>query len=118
MHSETVFILAYSVALLVAAAGLHRLGKVNRNPSSNRAAVNPDRAGAGSGQRSENPGWPHDESARLHSVMGLTAVAATIVLLFVEAVRHHRPIELVAIGAVAVVAIATLVRLANTLLDL
>jgi hypothetical protein len=46
-------------------------------------------------------------------VIGLTAVAAAIVLLVAEAIRHHHPIELLALGALSVVALATIRLLTN-----
>jgi hypothetical protein len=113
MHAETAFVLVYSAVLLAAAAGLHLLGKITRYPSRSRSSLNRDGADDGAEQRSGNPRWPHDESSRLHTVIGLTAVAAAIVLLVVEAIRHHRPIELLALGAVCVLALAKIRLLAN-----
>jgi hypothetical protein len=46
-------------------------------------------------------------------VIGLTAVAAAIVLLVVETIRHHSPVELLALGAVGIVALLTIRLLVN-----
>ena len=41
-------------------------------------------------------------------MIGLTAIAAAVVLLVVEAIRDHRPMELLALRAFCVVALATI----------
>lgn len=42
--------------------------------------------------------WPHSEAGRFHRVIALMLVALALLILVVEAARHHRPVELGVLG--------------------
>jgi hypothetical protein len=41
--------------------------------------------------------WPHSEAGRFHRAIALLLVAVSLLVLLVELVRHHAPLELAAI---------------------
>lgn len=56
--------------------------------------------------RSLDP-WPHSEAGRFHRTIAVLLVALAALILLLEVVRNHRPMELVALcGALAVVTLA------------
>src|SRR6516162_8914186 len=55
MHAETAFVVVYSAVLLAVAAGLHRLGKIVRNPANRRASLNHNRVDDDADRQPGNP---------------------------------------------------------------
>ena len=50
--------------------------------------------------------WPHSEAGRFHRAISLMLVSLALMIVAVEATRHHDPNELVALGAVLVPGVA------------
>ncbi|HEY6835668.1 MAG TPA: hypothetical protein VI142_04275 [Gaiellaceae bacterium] len=42
--------------------------------------------------------WPHSEAGRFHRAIALLLVAVSGLVIVVELVRHHRPVELAALA--------------------
>jgi hypothetical protein len=123
---EAVFLLAYANLLLLAALGLHRLGRVNPSPWRSRALAghrrrHPEVASAelpaalGAAANGWPPTWPHAEQPRLHSGIALVAATAALVLTIAGACRHHQPLELALLTLTGAAACAVLVRLVRAL---
>jgi len=127
---EAVFLLAYANLLLVAALGLHRLGRVNPSPWRSRALAghrrqHPEMASGelspglgpevGAAANGGPPTWPHVEQPRLHSGIAVVAVTAALVLTIAGACRHHQHVELALLTLTGAAACAVLVRLVRAL---
>jgi len=51
--------------------------------------------------------WPHSEAGRFHRVIALVMVALSVLIVIVEAARHHRPLEAaLLVGLLVVLALA------------
>ena len=86
--------------MLLVAAALHRLGRVNSDPFRSRAL-----AGYRAGVAEPLPvrdDWPHHEARRLYTAIGAVAAAAALLLCAGELVRHHAVAEVLVLLAVAV----------------
>lgn len=53
--------------------------------------------------------WPHSEVGRFHRGLSLTLILLAGLILTIEALRHHQPVELLVLG-VLLVAVATMGR--------
>jgi hypothetical protein len=47
--------------------------------------------------------WPHSEAGRFHRTIALLLVAVSALVIGVELVRHHRPVEVAVLGGALVV---------------
>jgi hypothetical protein len=129
---EALFLLVYANGLLLAALGLHRLGRVDPSPWRSRVLAGhrrhhpdtsptppaaPDTAG-GPAHRLAPGGspntWPHAEQPRLHTGIALVAVTAALVLTIAGLWRHHHDLDLTLLTATAAAACAVLARLSHT----
>jgi hypothetical protein len=106
MHGEVVFVAAYALVLLCAAAGIARLGRVNSSPWASRVLAGHRRQVRDAGADSWSADWPHSELPRFHAGMALVPVVAGALLTVAELARHHRPAEVA--GLLAVLALAAL----------
>jgi hypothetical protein len=116
MTFEALFVAAYAGALLAAAAGLHRLGRMNSSPWASRLLAGYRRHAPPSAvPRDDPPGWPHSDAGRLHTAMALVAGLAALLLAGAALVRHHRPLEAATLTLVLAAAVAMLTRLVAAL---
>lgn len=111
-----IFVAAYTAVLLGAAAGLHRLGRVDPSPWRSRVLAGHRRAvGAMPAPHRSDPDWPHSEVPRLYTGIGTVAAAAAAVLPAAVLVGYHRPAEVLLLGVAIGVAAAALARLVAAL---
>jgi hypothetical protein len=110
MRGEVVFVAAYALVLVLAAAGIARLGRVNSSPWASRVLAGHRRqVGAQVPDAPTEVGtvdWPHSEVPRFHAGMALVPLGAAALLAVAELARHHRPVEV----AVLLVVLALAVR--------
>ncbi|MFC0866168.1 hypothetical protein ACFHYQ_28100 [Sphaerimonospora cavernae] len=59
--------------------------------------------------------WPHSEAGRFHRGIALTLVTLATVIVLAELLRHHHPAELITLGALLTVCLATGWRLTDHL---
>jgi len=106
MAAGSWFLVGYSVALLGLASGLHLLGRKPIAAWSAHSAVaarpddGPDRPQAGSD-------WAEVESGRLHTVIGLVAAAAAVVLPLAGLCVFRTTVERAVLTTTALVAVLT-----------
>lgn len=101
MDAIVYFGAAYAGALLAAAAGLHRLGRIDTSPWRSRvlsghrramnAGENPGPVGAVSARPRHPADWPHTEVPRLYTGIGTVAASAATVLPAGVLIGHHQP---------------------------
>jgi hypothetical protein len=110
------FVAAYTGVLLVAAAGLHRLGRIDTSPWRSRVLAGHRRAiGAVPWRERSSADWPHSEVPRLYTGIGAVAAAAAVVLPAGLLVAHHRLPEVAVLGPATVLALWFLGKLMATL---
>ncbi|MFC4054893.1 hypothetical protein ACFOY4_34835 [Actinomadura syzygii] len=111
MRFEAVFVAGYALLLVGVAAGLHRLGGQDTSPWRSRMLAGHRRRTADPPPDTGSADWPHSEAGRLHTGIALVTAVAAATLSAAEMVRHHRPVEIAVLGAIALTAIAATVRL-------
>lgn len=117
MRFETVFIAGYALLLLLAAAGLRRIGRVSTDPWSSRVLAAYRAQAREPLEPATGADWPHSEVPRLHTAIAAVPCAAAALLCLAELVRHHEPAAVVLLGPVAVLAGRSTVRLLRELKD-
>lgn len=115
MRPDSVFAAAYAIVLIAISAGLHRLGRVSTDAWRSRALAGHRRATSDPLVAAPVADWPHSEVPRLHTGIALVAASAATLLTTVELLRHHRPVEVVVLGAVLLLGCAAVIRLAARL---
>jgi hypothetical protein len=126
---EALFLLIYADVMVLAALGLHRLGRVNPSPWRSRVLAGHRRhhpearlAPGGTTPLSRRRGaagrpdtWPHVEQPRLHTGIALVAATAGLALTIAGLCRHHQNLERALSAATLVATCAVLVHLSNAL---
>jgi hypothetical protein len=100
MHGQVVFAALYAGGMALAALGLDRAG---------RAAA--FRGPAPPGPAAEEPPWPHTGSVAVHTVVGMIAAVAGLLIAVVTGFRHHEVGDLALLAAPVSLAMIVLPRL-------
>jgi hypothetical protein len=113
MRFEAGFVAGYALALLAAAATLHRLGRRNSTAWSSPAL-------AGYRRQLRRPAppptdWPHRDVERLHTAIGVVAAAAGSMLVAAELVRLHGAAEIALLAPVGTLALTVTAGLSRRL---
>lgn len=108
MHAEAVFLVAYAIVLVAAAAGLERLGRRPTDPLSSRMLTASRPVGS---DQPDSRDWPHSEVPQFHLGLSAVALTAALVISVASLVRHHTVAEVVVHLVILAVAGAHLVRL-------
>ena len=132
MSFEAGFLVVYANLLLLAALGLHRIGRVNPSPWNSRVLAGHRRrhpevdvtelaARERGGQAGQDAvgwprTWPHAEQPRLHTGIALVAAMASLVLVIAGLWRHHQELELALLATTGAAACAVLGRLGGALM--
>lgn len=92
MHPEAIFLAGYSLALVGLAAALVALGRRSTDPWASKvlAASRPPAS-----ERTVQASWLQSDVPAFHLGVSGVVLAASLVLTIVNALRHHRPLELV-----------------------
>lgn len=110
MAAGSWFLAVYSVLLVGLASGLHWLGRRTITAWSAESAV----VGShddGSDPSQIDPGWAHNESSRLHTVIGLVAAVAAIVLPLAGMIIYRTAAERTLLAVVAAIGALTFVMI-------
>lgn len=91
MDPDAAFLAGYAVALVGLAAGLVVLGQRSTDPWSSKvlAASRPP----ASERTDEQASWLHTDVPAFHLCLSAVALTAAVLLTAVNAVLHHRPLE-------------------------
>jgi hypothetical protein len=114
---EAGFLLGYTVLLVVAALGLHRLGRGNPSPWAGRVLAGHRRQHPETAQPplATAPTWPHVEQSRLHTGIAIVAAAAGLLLAAVGVWRHRGALEVTLLASACTAAAAAVTHLAREL---
>lgn len=118
MTFEAVFLSGYADLLLLAALGLHRLGRINPSPWAGRVlAGHRRRHPEAAVPRDDDPRrtWPLREQPRLHTGIALVATTAALVLGMVGLWRYRDATDTLLFSVPSVAALVVLHRLGRTL---
>ena len=115
MSGEAGFAAGYALVLLAVVGALEAYGRQSTSAWASRVFAGYRRAVPDAPQPAEPDDWPHSEVGRFHRVLSLSVSAVAVVLLVAELVRHHRPVEIAVLVAVAVPHCLLLGRLARRL---
>ena len=101
MPFETAFFAGYAAVLLLAAAGLRRLGRVSTDAWSSRLFAAYRAQAPEPVEPATHADWPHSEVPRLHTALAAVACLAATMLCLAQLVRHHEPSALVVLAPLA-----------------
>lgn len=102
MSGEAAFATGYTLVLLAVVGLLEVYGRQSTSAWSSRVFAGYRRAVPDAPQPADPDDWPHSEVGRFHRVLSLSVSAVAVVLLAGELLRHHRPVEIAVLLAVAV----------------
>ncbi|GAA0909059.1 hypothetical protein [Streptomyces thermoalcalitolerans] len=113
MSGEVTFVVLYSVALLGVVGLLEFYARQPTSAWASQVFAGYRRAVPDAPQPAGPDEWPHSEVGRFHRALSLFVAVIAVLLVSAELVRHHRPLEalaLVAVGAPHAVVVHRLQR--------
>ncbi|GAA1013316.1 hypothetical protein SFRA_31345 [Streptomyces sp. F-3] len=113
MRGEAIFVVLYSVALLGVVGLLEFYARQPTSAWASQVFAGYRRAVPDAPRPAGPDEWPHSEVGRFHRALSLFVAVIAVLLVSAELVRHHRPLEtlaLVAVGAPHAVVVHRLQR--------